>query len=167
MQVSFRQRATSSRAPLRKDTYKDKASCASLPPCTSMYLYGNICAKANTHTHTHTHTHTTCICTCKCIYTYMYVQIVITSSCNGTCTYVHICAHSYTHTHTHTQICQKILKKSVCTFHLSHSKQNRKKKKARNKKCISERGVDVNNSHEVSVTNSALICVTHELITTS
>ena len=95
----------------------------------------------------------------------MYVQIVISTSCNGTCTYVHICAHSYTHTHTH--ICQKILENPAHTFHLSHSKQNRKKKKARKKKCISKRGVDVNNSHEVSVTNSPLTCVTHELITTS
>ena len=35
VQVSFRQRATNYRALLRKMTYKDKASRASSPPCTS------------------------------------------------------------------------------------------------------------------------------------
>ena len=33
LQVSFRRRATNSRALLRNETYKDKAFCASSPPC--------------------------------------------------------------------------------------------------------------------------------------
>jgi len=39
LQFAFRKRATIYRAVLRKETYKDKASYASLPPCTRRVPY--------------------------------------------------------------------------------------------------------------------------------
>jgi len=44
LQVSFRKRPTNYRDLLRKETYKDKASYASSPPCTTVSLSGwNVC----------------------------------------------------------------------------------------------------------------------------
>jgi len=82
LQVIFRKRANNYQTLLRKMMYKDKASYASSPPCTSL--------RCSAYTHTHIHTHATC--THTRIHAYMHTHIH---------TYTHTHIHTYTHTHIH------------------------------------------------------------------
>jgi len=56
LQISFRKKATNYRALLQKMTYKDQASCGSLPPCRSCHTYSmkksrHTCKWAVSHLH--------------------------------------------------------------------------------------------------------------------
>jgi len=94
LQVSFRKRATNCMALLRKETYKDKASYTSLPPCNlraaaspqafilCVYLHKhsycvhifNVCvndcdlrAVASPQALAFCHWHSVCVCVCVCV----------------------------------------------------------------------------------------------------
>ena len=79
LQNSFHQRATHYRALLRKETYNDKASYGSYPPCMSLHTREclvSYAAQAPIYIYMHTYVY---ICTyvCTCIYIYMYAYICV------------------------------------------------------------------------------------------